>query len=110
VGVGSIHGKNQESRVAADRGSVLSGNAHTGPSHVGSATGLKAKISVLTNSPARGDWVTLSAEHSGPHVKEYEWSFAYADEPTNGTDAGLDLFKRDSPAVALYCFPPQRLL
>lgn len=86
MGVGSIHGKNQESRVAAGRGSVLSGNAHTGPSHVGSAAGLKAKISVLTKSPARGDWVTLSAEHSGPHIKEYEWSFAYADEPTNETE------------------------
>jgi len=86
MGVGSIHGKNQESRVAADRSGVLSGNAHTSPSHVGSGTGLKAKISILTTSPARGDWVTLSAEHSGPHIKEYEWSFEYADEPTNDTE------------------------
>jgi hypothetical protein len=86
MGVGSIHGKNQETRVAADRSSVLSGNAPSGPSHVGSGTGLKAKISVLTNNPARGSWVTLSAEHSGSHIKEYEWSFAYADEPTNDTE------------------------
>jgi hypothetical protein len=108
MGVGSIHGKGSDPQQTAGRGSVLSGHPRTGQSPVGQATGLKAKISVPIGSLVCGQPVSISAKHSTGFIREYHWSFEYADPSNNDTEViaaqavpDLKPFTKTGPEIRL---------